>query len=297
MSADETGKAPRKRPFKPQGMSKKTRTFFVIVAGIARPVMNFLIGKEWHGLEKLPRDEGFIVVPNHTTEIDPIVVGHLLYNQNIMPHFLAKDGLFKVPVVGTALRGAQQIPVERSGAGAGKSLVAAQTVLDGGGAVVIYPEGTLTRDPDLWPMKGRTGAARLALGTGAKVIPVVHWGAQEVFPRYGKGFQIFPRKRVKVVVGDPIDLSAFKGRTGDKATLEAMTEIIMVAITGMVEELRGEKAPAVRWDPSAHQQSSHGRFVERGSTASTKNQDPKDQDTKDQDTKHASGTTETGDLS
>ncbi len=283
---------PKKRPFKPKGITVGTRLFFSLLAGVARPIMNVLTGKEWHGLEKLPRDEGFIVVPNHCTEIDPIVVGHMLYNQNIMPHFLAKDGLFKTPLLGAALRGAHQIPVERAGAGAGTSLTVAQEVLDGGGAVVIYPEGTLTRDPELWPMKGRTGAARLALGTGAKVIPVVHWGAQEVFPRYAKGFKIFPRKRVKVVVGDAVDLSAFDGRAADKATLEAMTETIMAAITRMLEELRGEKAPAQRWDPAAHQQSSHGRFVERG-TPDTKNAKA----TKNaKNTKHDAGTTENGDL-
>lgn len=272
----------KKRPYKQKGMSWGTRIFFGILAGAARPVMNVLLGKEWHGLDKLPREEGFIVVPNHCTEIDPIVVGHMLYNQNVMPHFLAKDGLFKVPVVGAALKGANQIPVERSGAGAGKSLVAAQQVLDNKGAVVIYPEGTLTRDPELWPMKGRTGAARLALGTGAKVIPVAHWGAQEVFPRYAKGFKIFPRKKVRVVVGDPIDLSAFDGRDPDKATLEEMTEIIMAAITELLEGLRHEKAPAQRWDPTAHQQSTHGRFVERGAD-STKNNNKND-----------AGTTESG---
>ncbi|WP_239437067.1 lysophospholipid acyltransferase family protein [Arthrobacter alpinus] len=264
MSPDQPGKSTPKRPFKPQGMSLKTRWFFALLAGAARPLMNVLLGKEWIGLDRLPRDEGFIVVPNHCTEIDPVVVGHMLYNQNVMPHFLAKDGLFRAPLLGAALRGANQIPVERSGAGAGKSLVAAQAVLDGGGAVVIYPEGTLTRDPDLWPMKGRTGAARLALGTGAKVIPVVHWGAQEVFPRYAKGFKVFPRKKVKVVVGDPIDLSAFAGRAPDKETLEQVTEVIMAELTAMLADLRGEPAPAERWNPAAHQQSAHGRFVERG---------------------------------
>ncbi|GAA5229345.1 lysophospholipid acyltransferase family protein [Arthrobacter cryoconiti] len=256
--------SPAKRPFKPRGMSWKTRLFFSFVADVARPVMNVLIGKQWQGLEKLPTGEGFIVVPNHFSEIDPIVVGHMLYNQNVMPHFLAKDGLFSTPFLGFLLRGAHQIRVERSGAAAGTSLEAAQRVLDANDAVVIYPEGTLTRDPDLWPMKGRTGAARLALATGAKVIPVAHWGAQEVFPRYGKGFKIFPRKRAHVVVGDPVDLSAFMGKTGDKATLEAMTEVIMKDITALLEPLRGEKAPTERWDPAAHQQSSHGRFVERG---------------------------------
>ena len=263
------GKAAHKRPYRPVDMTRRTRLYFSVIAGIARSLMNVAIGKQWFGLDRLPLDEGFIVVPNHCTEIDPIVVGHLLYNQNVMPHFLAKDSLFTTPVLGAALRGAQQIPVERSGAGAGKSLVAAQKVLDAGNAVVIYPEGTLTRDPNLWPMKGRTGAARLALGTGAKVIPIVHWGAQEVFPRYAKGFKIFPRNKVKVVVGLPIDLSAFAGRDSDKATLDAMTDVIMAAITAMLEELRGEKAPAQRWDPSAHHQSSHGRFVERGSKDST----------------------------
>ena len=285
------GKPEHKRPFKPRDMGIGTRMFFAILAGVARPLMNVLIGKEWYGLDRLPQDEGFIVVPNHCTEIDPIVVGHMLYNQNVMPHFLAKDGLFKTPVLGAVLRGAHQIPVERSGAGAGTSLVAALEVLGEGGAVVVYPEGTLTRDPELWPMKGRTGAARLALGTDAKVIPVVHWGAQEVFPRYAKGFKIFPRKKVRVVVGEPVDLSAFAGRSGDKATLEAMTGVIMDHITAMLEELRGEAAPAQRWDPSAHQQSAHGRFVERGAQAPNQ-----EAPVAEENKKNDAGTTETGDL-
>jgi len=250
-------------------MSAGTRAFFALLAGVARPIMNVLMGKEWLDTQKLPKGEGFIVVPNHCTEIDPIVVGHMLYNQDIMPHFLAKDGLFRTPVLGAALKGAHQIPVERSGAGAGKSLIAAKEVLDMNGAVVVYPEGTLTRDPDLWPMKGRTGAARLALSTGVKVIPVAHWGAQEVFPRYAKSFKIFPRKKARVLVGDPVDLSAFMGRSGDKETLEAMTEVIMTDITKLLEILRGEKAPAERWDPSAHHQATHGRFMERGAGDTT----------------------------
>lgn len=290
------GNPEHKRPFKPRNMSIGTRLFFALLAGVARSAMNVAIGKEWYGLDRLPRDEGFIVVPNHCTEIDPIVVGHLLYNQNVMPHFLAKDGLFKTPVLGLALRGAHQIPVERSGAGAGKSLVKAREVLDDGGAVVVYPEGTLTRDPELWPMKGRTGAARLALGTGAKVIPVVHWGAQEVFPRYAKGFKIFPRKKVRVVVGEPVDLSAFAGKDGDKATLEAMTRVIMDHITALLEELRGEQAPAERWNPSAHQQSAHGRFVERGAQAPEQQAPQQNQPVADEQKKNDVDTTETGDL-
>ncbi|NVM93941.1 1-acyl-sn-glycerol-3-phosphate acyltransferase [Arthrobacter sp. AETb3-4] len=270
-------------------MPWSTRLVFAFMAGIALPVMNTLTGKEWRGLEKLPAREGFIVVPNHCTEIDPIVVGHMLYSQNAMPHFLAKDSLFDVPVIGALLRGARQIPVERTGAGAGKSLEGAERVLAEGGAVVVYPEGTLTRDPDLWPMKGRTGAARLALSTGAKVVPVAHWGAQELFPRYAKGFKVFPRKKVRVLVGDPVDLSEFAKLPGDKATLEAMTEVIMKDITALLETLRGQKAPVQRWDPAAHHQSTHGRFVDRGAT-------PTDQHNPTEQHKDDAGTPEAGDA-
>ncbi|MBG0739176.1 1-acyl-sn-glycerol-3-phosphate acyltransferase [Paeniglutamicibacter antarcticus] len=219
--------------------------------------------KQWLGLEKLPKGQGFIMCPTHCTEIDPIVVGHMLYNQDIMPHFMAKDGLFRTPVVGTVLRGARQIPVQRAGTTAGKSLELAREVLGEGGAIIVYPEGTLTRDPDLWPMRGHTGAARLALMTGAPVVPVAHWGAQEAFPRYAKRVHIFPRKTVRVLVGDPVDLSRFKDAPLDRATLDAATTVILDDMTALLAQLRGEQPPAVRWDPKVHAQTSHGRDVER----------------------------------
>jgi 1-acyl-sn-glycerol-3-phosphate acyltransferase len=241
----------------------KSRITFVIVAGIVRPSMNLLMNKKWDGLEKLPAG-GFIAAPNHCTEIDPLVVGHMLYNQKRMPHFLAKGGLFKAPVLGAVLHATKQIPVERSTAGANRSLQIAKEVVDEGGAIVIYPEGTLTRDPDLWPMKGHTGAARMALESGIPVVPIAHWGAHQVFPRYAKRFHLFPRKTSRLLVGDPVDLSAFQGRPLDKATLTAATAVIMDAITALLATLRGEQPPAERWDPAVHNQSKHGRDIERG---------------------------------
>ena len=244
----------------------RSRITFVIAAGIVRPAMNLLMAKKWIGLEKLPAG-GFIAAPNHCTEIDPLVVAHMLYNQKRMPRFLAKAGLFKVPVLGTVLRNTRQIPVERSSAGANRSLQIAKEVVDGGGAIIIYPEGTLTRDPELWPMKGHTGAARMALESGIPVVPMAHWGAHEVFPRYAKRFHIFPRKTSRLVVGEPVDLSAFAGRPLDGATLGEATNVIMDAITELLATLRGGQPPLVRWDPSAHNQSPHGRFIERGGAA------------------------------
>ena len=245
----------------------------MFIAGIARPLLNLMMSKTWEGTEKLPAG-GFIAAPNHCTEIDPLVVGHMLYNKKRAPHFLAKAALFNVPGLGALLRATKQVPVERSTTGANRSLQVAQEIVAEGGAIIIYPEGTLTRDPDLWPMKGHTGAARLALEGDIPVVPIAHWGAHEVFPRYGKSFHLFPRKRSRLVVGDPVDLSAFRGRPLDKATLTEATEVIMDAITGLLAGLRGGQPPAERWDPAKQQQAKHGRFVDRGQKPSTGSEAP-----------------------
>ncbi|MFF3037955.1 lysophospholipid acyltransferase family protein [Arthrobacter citreus] len=239
--------------------SRKSRLTFTILATVVRPAMNLMLGRSWDGTENLPKGGGFIACPNHVTEIDPLVVGHFFYNQGILPRYLAKASLFKVPVLGPALRATQQVPVQRGGAGAAASLDGAQQVIDAGGALIVYPEGTLTRDPGLWPMKGRTGAARLALQTGAPVIPIAHWGAQDLLPRYGKMLHLFPRKRVRLLVGKPVDLSDLRGVPLTKSVLEEATERIMAELTTLVASLRGETAPTERWDPSRKGQKAVGR--------------------------------------
>ncbi|WP_407923705.1 lysophospholipid acyltransferase family protein [Arthrobacter cheniae] len=241
------------------GEPRGSRAMFAFLASWVRPAMNAMMSKEWQGQERLPRGTGIIVCPNHVTEIDPIVVAHFLYNQDIMPHFMAKASLFKVPVIGSILRIIRQVPVERSSAGANRSLEAARDALADGGGIIIYPEGTLTRDPDMWPMKGRTGAARLALQTGAPVVPIAQWGAHEFFPRYAKRFYPFPRKRSRLLVGDPVDLSEFRGAPLTRTTLDAATDRILDAITELLAELRGEQAPAERWNPALQQQERLGR--------------------------------------
>jgi 1-acyl-sn-glycerol-3-phosphate acyltransferase len=241
-----------------------SRLVFAIMAGIARPVMNLLMGKRWEGFENLPAG-GFIACPNHVTEIDPVVVGHALYNHGRMPRYLAKESLFRVPVLGAALRATGQVPVERSSAGANRSLAVARELIDAGGAVIVYPEGTHTRDPDQWPMRGRTGAARLALQTGAPVVPIAHWGAQEVFPRYGKGFHVFPRKQVRVVVGTPVDLADLAEKPLTRTVLEEATARIIAALTAQLAALRSETPPEIPWNPAEHGQQATGRnFMNEG---------------------------------
>ncbi|MBF6671429.1 1-acyl-sn-glycerol-3-phosphate acyltransferase [Glutamicibacter sp. FBE19] len=224
--------------------------------------MNGLIGRSWKGFENLPQG-GYIVCPNHLTEIDPLVVGHAIYSNGRLPRWLAKESLFKPPVLGWFLRTTGQVPVSRSSASAAESLKQAQKVLDAGGVIVIYPEGTLTRDPNLWPMIGRTGAARLALQTGAPVVPMAHWGDQELLPRYSKKMYLFPRKHVTVSVGAPVNLDDLREGPRTRTVLQEATNRIMDAITGLQAELREEEPPAKRWDPSEHGQAQTGRSFEK----------------------------------
>jgi 1-acyl-sn-glycerol-3-phosphate acyltransferase len=227
------------------------------------PLARALVGTRLHHRERVPRSGAFILAPNHTSDIDPVVMGLALYRAGRLPRFLAKASMFRAPVLGGFMRSTGMIPVERGvvgGAGrGGDPISAARRVTDSGAAIVIYPEGTLTRDPDLWPMRGKHGAARLALAAGVPVVPAAHWGEQRILPRYSKKPKLLPRRTVDVLFGDPVDLSAFQGRPLDDATLTAATLAIMQAVTGLVEELRGETAPVERWDPAAHGQTEFGR--------------------------------------
>jgi 1-acyl-sn-glycerol-3-phosphate acyltransferase len=203
--------------------------------------------QDWRGAEHLRQDGGFIAAANHMTNVDPLTTAHFLWDNGVAPRIMAKDELFRVPVLGAMLRATQQIPVTRGTVAAGRALDGAVEALEGGQCVAVFPEGTLTRDPDLWPMQGKTGVARLALGTRAPVIPVAHWGAQNLLGRYRKLLRPIPRKTVTVIAGPPVDLEDLYGRPLQTAVLREATERIMAAITCQLEEIRGEKAPAERF--------------------------------------------------
>ena len=217
---------------------------------LRRPLL-LLTKRDWRGAENLPREGGVVVCTNHVSHFDPLVFAHFLYDNGRLPRFLGKEAIFRVPVVGTILRGAGQIPVYRESTDAAKAFSAAVDAVRRGECVAIYPEATLTRDPGLWPMMGKTGAARVALRTGAPVIPVAQWGPQEVLPSYGKRLRLFPRKTMHMMAGPPVDLAAFAGRKIDAEVLRQVTEKIMAAISELLGQIRGEPAPSVRFDPRA----------------------------------------------
>lgn len=215
---------------------------------VLHPPMMLLTRRDWRGVEHIP-DGGAVVVVNHVSHFDPIAFAHFLYDAGRLPRFLAKDALFHVFFVRNVVRGAKQIPVYRESGEAANSFSAAVEAVRKGELVAIYPEATITREPGLWPMRGKTGAARVALETGAPVIPVAQWGPQDVLAPYAKRPHLFPRRTMHVWAGPPVDLSDVAGRPIDAELLHEVTERIMTAITALLEQIRGEQAPAVRFDP------------------------------------------------
>ena len=211
--------------------------------------MLLITRRDWRGAEHLPATGGFVVSPNHISYADPLAFAHFLYDNGHPPYFLAKESVFRIPVIGRILRGADQIPVYRGTSQAVEAFRAAVAAVGEGKCVPIFPEGTLTRDPGLWPMTGRTGAARVALTTRCPVIPVAQWGPQDLLAPYGKRPHLFPRRTMHVWAGPAVDLSDLYAQPIDRATLQEATDRIVTAITGLLEQIRGEKAPVRRFDP------------------------------------------------
>ena len=211
---------------------------------------------------KLPQQGAYVLAPSHSTEFDPLIVAVSVWRMGRAPRFMAKESLFKVPVLGWALRATGMVPVARSSSAsaARQTIEASEILVEHGRGVIVYPEGTLTRDPDLWPMRGKTGAVRLALADGIPLIPMAHWGAQDILPRYGK-LSFWPLRRpVQVIVGDPVDLSEYAGKGTQPAALVAGTDRLMTAIAQLLSQLRGVPAPEKRWNPSEHGQKETGRL-------------------------------------
>lgn len=234
---------------------------FWFLATVILPIWSLMVRYRFTPASKLPRTGPFILAPNHYSEIDPIAMGAVVWHLGRLPRFMAKASLFKVPVLGWAMRRSGQIPVERQGSARGGSpMGAANQLIAQESGVIVYPEGSLTRDPDLWPMRGKSGAVRLAIESGIPLIPVAHWGTQKLMPRYGKRIHPFPRKTIEVSVGEPLDLDKYRGRPLDQRIVTEATKELMDAITALLVELRGEPAPAEQWDPSKHDQSETGRF-------------------------------------
>lgn len=218
---------------------------------VLKPIVTVATKREWRGQENVPKTGGCIIAVNHVSEVDPLTIGHFVYGSGRYPRFLGKAEVFKVPVLGRLLRSAGQIPVYRHSSDAAKAYRAALEALYDGRCLIFYPEGTLTRQPDLWPMVGKTGAARLAMSSGYPLIPVAQWGPQELLAPYGRRPHLLPRKVMRISAGAPIDFGDLSEQPITPESLRIATNRVMDAITSLLEEIRGERAPGTRFDPKS----------------------------------------------
>jgi 1-acyl-sn-glycerol-3-phosphate acyltransferase len=242
-------------------MSKSySPTWRLISVIVLRPLLTLLIRNKWSGRENIPKKGGVIFAPNHLSYVDWGTDALFFQANGRYPTFLIKDGAFKIKGIGPFLHKAGQLPVHRGRADAALVLKQAEQALADGAAVIFYPEGTATRDPDLWPMVAKTGVARVALSSGAPVIPIAHWGTQDILPYGSKKVRLFPRKTVRTVAGKPVDLSEWAGKHTSAKALRAATDAIMGEVTALVGQLRDETPPAVAFDMN------QASITSRGST-------------------------------
>lgn len=225
--------------------------WFGLAIAVLWPFTMYGIRIGWRGGEHLPRTGGALLAANHVSLMDPIVNVAFCVSHGRMPRFLAKAELWKIPVVRSVLAKGGHIPVYRMSLRAGDAYRDAIAAVNRGEIVVFYPEATYTADPEGWPMKAKNGIGRIALVTGAPVIPLANWGTQDVLPPGRILPRVFLRKRVTVVAGPPVDLSKWAGGPRTRTALDATTAAIMSDVAGLVGEIRREIPPARPYDPAA----------------------------------------------
>lgn len=221
-----------------------------VVVTVLRPLLMALTRREWQGADRLPSD-GFVLAANHISHTDPFVLAHFVNDAGIPPRFLAKASVLDLPGLGRLLRAAGQIPVYRDTPDAARAFSAAVAAVERGECIIVYPEGTLTREPQTWPMVGKTGAVRIALATGCPVVPVAQWGAQRILAPYTHVPKVLPPATIQICAGPRVDLDDLRCQPLTAEVLREGTARVMAAITKQLEDLRHEQSPPVRFDPRA----------------------------------------------
>jgi 1-acyl-sn-glycerol-3-phosphate acyltransferase len=224
------------------------RTFSKI---LLRPGIRMMMRLDWVGQKQIPPDGPVILAANHLSYMDIFAVALFADSAGRYPVFLAKSSLFKIPLIGPLIGRLGQLPVNRGQADAGLVLKqAAEQAAKHNACVIFYPESTVTRDPEQWPMVAKTGVARLALEQNIPVVPIAHWGAQRILPYGDHVPKILPRKTVQVVAGPRVDLSEFADQPLTNPLLRAATDKIMTAVAALVGELRGLTPPTEFYHPA-----------------------------------------------
>ncbi len=212
------------------------------------PLCTLLAKRINKGTERMPARGPVILVMNHISHLDPIYDAVFVHKLRRTPRFLAKASLWDKPLVKQVMSGTEQIPVYRGSLQARDSLKHANDALAKGYVVVVYPEGTITRDPAGWPMSSRTGIGWLALDNLDKdvlVLPAARWGTLSMLDVYKKKFRLVPRgATISTSIGEPVDLSKFRDRPVTNQLAREVTDLLMHRVAELLGEIRGEAPPA-----------------------------------------------------
>lgn len=212
--------------------------WFSLAIDLLWPVVVLFVRMRMAGRHHVPSTGGVILAANHLSNADTVSTTVFTLVSGRVPRFLAKASLWRAPVVGWIMRSGRHIPVERETDKAADALDPAVVALKQGECVGVFPEGKFTRDPDGWPMKAKSGVARLALLSQVPVVPVAQWGTQDLLPRGRVLPRLLPRKTVHVVAGAPVDLSDLYELAPTREVLDEATTRIMDAITTLLRGIR-----------------------------------------------------------
>lgn len=247
----------------PTGNPLGTNPTFNFCSKVVIPLLNAVTKRTWQGAENIPKSGPAIIISNHMSYADVLFFAQFLFKNGRAPRFIGKRSVFNVPVIGRILLAAGQIPVDRESTHASKALDHAIAALKAGHLIGIYPEGTLTRDENLWPMVAKTGAARLAIITQLPIVPVAAWGIAEVLPPYNKVPRIWKRSKITLRAGEAIDMSPWYGKQDDPVALAQATAHMMDVLTTLLEEIRGEKRPTQIFNPRTSELPRTGNFKKK----------------------------------
>jgi 1-acyl-sn-glycerol-3-phosphate acyltransferase len=223
-------------------LARRAEPWFTPLRWTVLPLLRVWFRWRFEGLATIPSEGPALIACNHASYLDPLVNAYAVVRARRWPRFLAKQELFRAPVIRLAIRGTRQIPVAR-GTGDQSPLRNAEAALRAGEVVVIYPEGTVTRRAGGLPMEGKTGTIRLALAAGVPIIPMVSWGSAPVWQKSGPG-SLRPGRPVWVRVGSPMKVSDRGVDLDDHDGVRGLTEELMSRLTDEVVALRDSYPPS-----------------------------------------------------
>lgn len=219
---------------------------YLLAKAIIKPWMVTWFRWTIEGIENIPQTGSAILAFNHIAYLDPFAAAYVVDKAGRRPRFLAKSELFEDRRIGWIVRGARQIEVKRGTRDAPMALDHAIAALERGEVIVVFPEGTITTDPDLNPMPAKSGAARLALATDAPLIPCALWGTANVWPKgYAKAWK--PRQDLLVRIGPPLSVSRDPSSRGQPGRLgEELMEQIRILVASLRPAVPDRRRPSGR---------------------------------------------------